>query len=318
MLKVCTRFQAAVILGSLLAGSSWAGAHTIAPEAQTSSQTPPRKTSPKSSSTKKSSPAKKTPSKSAGRKAAGASTASKKGSKASSRSALRQSVPPESPPRETIHLTSAFHATEQLRPMAQQLIASRSSAAYAGVQSYARAHPGEGAAAAWLALGHAYMLDRRYNDAYTAFQQAKASGKALDDYADYLGAQAALQASRGADAYSLLDRFAERHPDSIFVANAPVLLANAYLQQNNPQGALGRASAGSGHAGRRPQRLPICARARLSAFGRHRTRRAHLPQRLRKVPAQLRGRAGPRAARCHERALECRSSAKLMPTFSSM
>jgi len=139
---------------------------------------------------------------------------------------------------QTIHLTSVFHATEQLRPMAQQLNATRSAAAYAGVQSYARSHPGEGAATAWLALGHAYMLDRRYNEAYTAFQQAKASGNALDDYADYLGAQAALQASRGADAYSLLDRFADRHPDSIFVANAPVLLANAYIQQSNPQGAL--------------------------------------------------------------------------------
>lgn len=122
--------------------------------------------------------------------------------------------------------------------MAQQLNATRSSAAYSGVQSYARSHPGEGAATAWLALGHAYMLDRRYNEAYTAFQQAKASGNALDDYADYLGAQAALQANRGADAYSLLDRFADRHPDSIFVANAPVLLANAYIQQSNPQGAL--------------------------------------------------------------------------------
>jgi soluble lytic murein transglycosylase len=122
--------------------------------------------------------------------------------------------------------------------MAQQLASSRSAAAYAGVQNYAHAHPGEGAATAYLAVGHAYMLDRRYNDAYDAFRQAKSSGKALDDYADYLGAQAALQAARGADAYALLDHFAERHPDSIFVANAPILLANAYIQQNNPQGAL--------------------------------------------------------------------------------
>ncbi len=142
------------------------------------------------------------------------------------------------PTAQTIHLTSAFHASEQLRPMAQQLNATRAAAAYAGVQAYARSHPGEGAATAYLALGHAYMLDRRYNEAYSAFQQAKASGKALDDYADYLGAQAALQANRGTDAYALLDHFADRHPDSIFAANAPVLLANAYLQQNNPQGAL--------------------------------------------------------------------------------
>jgi soluble lytic murein transglycosylase len=122
--------------------------------------------------------------------------------------------------------------------MAQQLASTRSVTAYAGVQNYAHAHPGEGAATAYLAVGHAYMLDRRYNDAYDAFQRAKSSGNALDDYADYLGAQAALQANRGADAYALLDHFAERHPDSIFVANAPILLANAYLQQNNPQGAL--------------------------------------------------------------------------------
>jgi soluble lytic murein transglycosylase len=122
--------------------------------------------------------------------------------------------------------------------MAQQLASTRSAAAYAGVQSYAHSHPGEGAATAWLAIGHAYMLDRRYTDAQSAFRQANVAGTSLDDYADYLGAQAALAASRGADAYNLLDRFAERHPDSIFVANAPVLLANAYLQQNNPQGAL--------------------------------------------------------------------------------
>ena len=47
-----------------------------------------------------------------------------------------------------------------------------------------------------------------------------------------------MQAGHAADAYPLLDHFAERHPESIFKANAPVLLANAYLQQNDPQGAL--------------------------------------------------------------------------------
>ena len=122
--------------------------------------------------------------------------------------------------------------------MAQQLASTRSVAAYDGVLSYAHGHPGDGAATAYLALGHAYMLDHRYADAVLAYKQASTAGDALSDYADYLGAQAALQASHGADAYALLDRFAERHPDSIFIANAPVLLANAYLQQGNPQGAL--------------------------------------------------------------------------------
>jgi soluble lytic murein transglycosylase len=142
------------------------------------------------------------------------------------------------PTAQTIRLTSAFKASEQLRPMAQQLALTRSAAAYSGVENYARTHPGEGAAAAHLALGHAYMLDHRYVDAIGSFHQANVSGTALDDYADYLGAQAAIQAGRGSDAYALLDRFADRHPESIFDASAPVLLANAHLQQNDPQGAL--------------------------------------------------------------------------------
>ena len=142
------------------------------------------------------------------------------------------------PTAQTIHLNSAFKASELLRPMAQQLALTRSAAAYSGVENYARAHPGEGAAAAYLALGHAYMLDHRYADAASTFRRANASGTALDDYADYLGAQAAIQAGRGSDAYPLLEHFAEKHPESIFKASAPVLLANAYMQQNDPQGAL--------------------------------------------------------------------------------
>jgi len=151
----------------------------------------------------------------------------------------RASAAANKPTAQTIRLTNAFRASEQLRPMAQQLAAARTAAAYNGVESYARQHPGDGAAAAYLALGHAYMLDRRFADAASTFRQANASGVVLDDYADYLGAQAALQAGHGSDAYALLDHFAERHPESIFNADAPVLLANAYLQQNNPQAALG-------------------------------------------------------------------------------
>ena len=69
-------------------------------------------------------------------------------------------------------------------------------AAYAGVLSYAHSHPGEGAAAAYLALAHANYMDHRYADAAANFSEAKRSGEALDDYADYLGAQAAIQAGR--------------------------------------------------------------------------------------------------------------------------
>jgi soluble lytic murein transglycosylase len=174
-----------------------------------------------SSGAKTSGSGKTTRSKSAtGSKTRGGSTASRK------------------PTAQTIHLTSAFKASEQLRPMAQQLAMTRSPSAYAGVENYARVHPGEGAAAAYLALGHSYMLDHKYADASGMFRRASSSGTALDDYADYLGAQASVQGGHGTDAYGLLDHFAERHPESLFNANAPVLLANAYLQQNDPQGAL--------------------------------------------------------------------------------
>ena len=142
------------------------------------------------------------------------------------------------PTAESRKLSSAFTASAQLRPMAQQLVATRTPAAFSGVATYAATHPGEAASAAQLAVGHAYALDRRYSDAQSAFRLAGMGNAALADYADYLGAQAAVQSSHGGDASALLDHFADRHPGSIFIPSVPVLLANAYLQQNNPQGAI--------------------------------------------------------------------------------
>jgi soluble lytic murein transglycosylase len=185
--------------------------------------------------------AKKTPSgsmkdhvKTAGAKTRGSAQTGRR----TSRVIGRKRTSEKPPTARSIKLTSAFLASAQLRPMAQQLTAARSTAAYTGVLSYAQSHPGEGAAAAYLALGHAYMLDHRYADAVTNYSQAKRAGEALDDYADYLGAQAAIQAGRAGDAYVLLDHFADRYPDSIFDATAPILLANAHLQQTDAKGAL--------------------------------------------------------------------------------
>jgi len=136
-----------------------------------------------------------------------------------------------------LRLNSAFVASAQLRPMAQQLASTRTAAAYSGVSSYASAHPGAGAATAYLALGHAYGLDHRYTDAAEAYRKAGAvaggAGDELSDYSDYLGAQALMAANRGGEVFPLLDRFAERHPQSIFDASAPLLLANAFIQQKN-------------------------------------------------------------------------------------
>ena len=139
---------------------------------------------------------------------------------------------------ESRRLTGAFMASATLRPMSQQLLNSRSAAAYNGVLAYAAAHPGEAAAAADLAVGHAYSLDHRYGDAEGAFRAAATAGESLSDYADYLGAQAAITGGHPGDAIALLERFEERHPGSLFVPQAPVLLATAYLAGNDAANAM--------------------------------------------------------------------------------
>ena len=114
----------------------------------------------------------------------------------------------------------------------------RSPAAYAGVTAYARAHTGEAASAAYLALGHAYLLDHRYPEAAASFQKANALGKTMDDYADFLAAQALMEAGKLSDAEALLSGFAAKYPESIFVGRLPVMIANLSLDQNDPQTAL--------------------------------------------------------------------------------
>ena len=144
-------------------------------------------------------------------------------------------------PRATVEsrrLSSAFIASAQLRPMAQQLVMERTVVAYSAVAAYAAGHPGDAAGSAELAIGHAYMLDHRYAEAQRAFREANVHGAALADYADYLEAQAVVHGDRPQDAIPLLDHFADRHPGSLFDSSAPVLLANAYLASGDGAGAL--------------------------------------------------------------------------------
>jgi soluble lytic murein transglycosylase len=135
-------------------------------------------------------------------------------------------------------LQQAFVASSQLRPMAQELTTMRSPAAYAGVTAWARNRSGEAASAAYLALGHAYLLDHRYPEAVANFQKANAAGKTLDDYADFLAAQAEMESGKLSNAETLLTGFAAKYPQSIFVARLPVMIANLSLDQNDPKTAL--------------------------------------------------------------------------------
>ena len=134
--------------------------------------------------------------------------------------------------------------------MAQQLATLRTPAAYAGVTKYAHAHSGEAAAAAYLALGHAYLLDKRFGDAEASLREARQAGEALSDYADFLGAESNHEAGNDATAEGLLHSFADRYPDSIFNAQAPELEANVLLSMNNPAEAQKVLAANPGSAAR--------------------------------------------------------------------
>jgi soluble lytic murein transglycosylase len=121
--------------------------------------------------------------------------------------------------------------------MAQQLATLRTPAAYAGVSAYAHRNTGDAAAAAYLALGHAYLLDKRYSDAETNLRQARLAGGELADYADFLAARAYHEAGEQPSAEALLRGFSSRYPDSIFADEAPELEANVMLAMGNPSGA---------------------------------------------------------------------------------
>jgi soluble lytic murein transglycosylase len=121
--------------------------------------------------------------------------------------------------------------------MAQQLALLRTPEAYTGVAAYARSHTGEAAAAAYLALGHAYLLDKRYSEAETALAEARRADSELGDYADFLDAEASHNTGDDAAAETILHGFTSRYPESIFDAEEPELEANVLLAANNVSGA---------------------------------------------------------------------------------
>jgi soluble lytic murein transglycosylase len=121
--------------------------------------------------------------------------------------------------------------------MAQQLATMRTPAAYAGVSAWAHRQTGDAAAAAYLALGHAYLIDKRYSEASANLRLVRQNSEVLADYADFLGAQAEHEQGNDAAADALLRGFNERHPDSIFDLEAPELEANVLLAQGNASGA---------------------------------------------------------------------------------
>jgi peptidoglycan lytic transglycosylase len=152
----------------------------------------------------------------------------------------------------TTRIKQAFVASKELEPMAQQLANLRTPEAYAAVTGFAHSHTGEAATAAYLALGHAYLLDKRYADAETALAEARRGDGELGDYADFLDAEASHAAGDDAAAENILRGFTGRYPDSIFDAQEPELEATVLLALGNNAAArqVLAAAAGTGAAGR--------------------------------------------------------------------
>jgi len=137
----------------------------------------------------------------------------------------------------SVRLRQAFIASAELRPMAQQLATMRTPEAYAAVSAFARRQSGEAQAAAYLALGHAYLLDKHYSEATANLREARKVGEALADYVDFLSAQAEHEAGNDRAAEALLAGFNQRYPDSIFNPQVPELEATVLLALNDPNGA---------------------------------------------------------------------------------
>lgn len=168
------------------------------------------------------------------KKSAASAKSARKTRKRSSRLTARRKRRPSA---RAIRIKRAFVASTELRPMAQQLATMRTPAAYAGVTSYAQRHTGDAAAAAYLALGHAYLTDRRFAEATSSLHQARMASDVLADYADFLAARAEHEAGNEAAAESLLHGFAQKYPESVFDVEAPELEAAVLLAMHDLAGA---------------------------------------------------------------------------------
>ena len=149
---------------------------------------------------------------------------SKKSSRSSSR---RKKKPVVSLRVRKVH--RAFVASADLKPMAMQLIADRTPAAYAGVEKYARTHPGDPGALAWLAIGYAHHLDQHPEQEIEALKKARPHADELGDYVDYHLGEAYLATGKPEAGAEVLRDFDTRHSDSILARDALVTYANALV-----------------------------------------------------------------------------------------
>ncbi len=136
-------------------------------------------------------------------------------------------------------IARAFVASNELKPMARQLLETRSKAAYAGVEAFAARHPQDDAGAmANLVLGYAHLQDKQYDAASVALARAHQRDAELADYSAYFLAQTYSESQDYAKAQATVKDFAAKYPDSLFHREANVLNARAALELGKPQFAI--------------------------------------------------------------------------------
>jgi soluble lytic murein transglycosylase len=133
----------------------------------------------------------------------------------------------------------SFVASNDLRPMARQLVEFRTPAAYTGVENYAHTHAGtEAGALAWFAIGYAHYLDAQYPVAITALQKAQPQIGELKDYVAFFIGNSYVLSNNPEESLAYLRDFGTRFPDSLYTHEATIANAKALMALNQPTEAI--------------------------------------------------------------------------------
>jgi soluble lytic murein transglycosylase len=162
--------------------------------------------------------------------------AKSKTSSKTSRKTLRSRKPQKASPTRIRRIQRAFVASNDLKPMARQLLDLRSRAAFAGVDAYARKHADDDAGVlANLALGYAHVLDHDGRSAIPPLQRAEPGAGDLADYVTYFLGDSYQAAGQSEQAVATLRDFQTKYANSIFSREASIVYANALVATGNPQ-----------------------------------------------------------------------------------
>ena len=133
----------------------------------------------------------------------------------------------------------AFVASSKLKPMARQLLETRSAAAYNGVEAYARKNAGtDSGVLANLVLGYAHVLDADYLSALPPLRKAQAREGDLGDYIDYYLGLAYSTTGDRTRAIEILKGYAIKYPDSLLLRDAVKLYGNALVLEGRASDAI--------------------------------------------------------------------------------